>query len=88
MTKEITYSSYGFPSIKPTNLFTNAHGFVGRPLDGFGRGNRNPLDTFDKMTVCQKQKVPWALAQDVVSFCEKSRPDFSESSLAFIQKLY
>jgi len=84
MTKELTYASYDFPSIKPTNLFTNAHSFTPRPLFGFGRGNKNPLDTFDAMTVCQKQKIPKELAIDIVNYAEKTIPAFSKSTAPFI----
>lgn len=71
MTKELTYASYGFPTIKPTNLFTNAHDFVCRSLHPYGRGNKNPVDIFDNMTTCQRQKVPNSLALEVAMYCEQ-----------------
>lgn len=74
MTKELTYSSYGFPSTNPTNIFTNAHNWLPKPLNGYGRGNKSPLQMFDNLTVCQKQKVPGSLAEDIVTFCEKTIP--------------
>jgi hypothetical protein len=74
MTKELTYASYGLPITKPTNLFTNAHDFVCRPLHGFGRGNKSPEQIFDNMTVCQRQKVPGTLIDDIINYCDIKLP--------------
>ena len=41
MIKELTYSSYGFPTTKPINLFTNALDFKTKQLDSFGEGAKN-----------------------------------------------
>lgn len=70
MTKELTYSSYGFPSAKPTNIFTNAHDYIPKELGKFGRGNKSPERVFDNMTTCQRQKVPVILAKEIVKYCE------------------
>lgn len=70
MIKELTYASYGLPITKPTNLFTNAHDFVCRPLHPFGRGNKSPKQIFDNMTVCQRQKVPGTLIEEIATYCD------------------
>ncbi len=72
MTKELTYASYGFPTTKPTNLFTNAHSWAPRPLAAYGRGAKNPQDVFNAMTTCARQKVPRALAIDILKYCENA----------------
>ncbi len=77
MTKELTYSSYGFPTTKPTNLFTNAHGFRPLALMNYGRGAKNPLDVFNKMTTDQRQKVPRPLIQAIIDYAEKSSRHFT-----------
>lgn len=69
MTKELTYSSYGSPIIKPTNIFTNALNYIPKPLGKFGRGAKNKI-IFDNLTKTQRQKVPGTLAKEVVTFCE------------------
>lgn len=69
--RELTYSSYGFPTIKPTNIFTNALNYVPRTLDAYGRGAKNKA-IFDNLTKCQRQKVPGTLAKEIRLFCEKS----------------
>lgn len=70
MIKEITYSSYGFPTTKPTDIFTNAIDYMPKELDKFGRGAKvdYKLDNFSK---CQKQKVPGSLAKEIRRYCEE-----------------
>lgn len=69
MIKELTYSSYGSPIIKPTNIFTNALNYNPLPLGKFGRGAKNKI-IFDNLTKTQRQKVPGTLAQEIVNYCE------------------
>ncbi len=69
MAKELTYSSYGFPTTKPTNIFTNALNYQPKELDRFGRGAK-VRHRFDNMTKCQRQKVPGALAEEIRKYCE------------------
>lgn len=71
-TKYLTYSSYGFPTTKPTNIFTNALNFNTRTPDPFGRGAK-VQHSFDNLTKCQKQKVPGTLAKELVTFCEQNQ---------------
>ncbi len=65
--KVLTYSSYGFPTTKPTNIMTNARDFPVKELDRFGRGAKIKAK-LDNISVCQKQKIPEALAKDVVKY--------------------
>ena len=70
-TKSLTLSSYGFPTTKPTNIFTNAKNYIPLPMDKYGRGAKNKgLAHFNNMTKCQRQKTPMALAREIRLFCE------------------
>lgn len=73
MIKELTYSSYGFPTKKPTNIFTNARDYFPKDLDSYGRGAKNNFDLFDSMTVCQRQKIPVLLAQEICDYVMQSQ---------------
>jgi hypothetical protein len=66
--KTLTYSSYGFPATKPTNIFTNARDISFKQLDRFGRGAKRYFK-LDNISVCQKQKVPGALSKTIVRYC-------------------
>jgi hypothetical protein len=66
----INLQAYGFPTKKPTLLFTNALDFVPGTFS-----NNNLQDTFnsnkvifDNLTKCQKQKSPEALAKELVLY--------------------
>ena len=73
MTKELTYSSYGLPIKKPTNIFTNALNYHPKELDSFGRGAKNKgPGAFDNLTKCQRQKVPRTLAKEIIEYCENN----------------
>ena len=69
MVIELTYSSYGFPTTKPTNIFTNAYDYFPKELDRFGRGAKCD-NILDNMTKCQRQKVPGTFAQEIRRYCE------------------
>jgi len=69
--KTLTLSSYGFPTTKPTNIFTNALDWQPKELDRFGRGAKTS-GTFDNLTRCQRQATPRALADELVVFCERA----------------
>lgn len=76
--KECTLSSYGFPTIKPTVIITNFRDLELKPLDPFGRGNKNKVPgLFDKLTKVQRQKTPEKLIKHILSQIEK-HPDHSE----------
>ncbi len=72
MTKLFTWGSYGFPTTKPTNIFTNAFSFEPRELIPYGRGAKFNKHDMQDMTVCQKQKIPAFFAKDLVEWCEKN----------------
>ncbi|HEA46686.1 MAG TPA: DNA cytosine methyltransferase [Candidatus Pacearchaeota archaeon] len=68
--KTLTYSSYGFPATKPTNIFTNAKEISFRELDSFGRGAKLKFK-LNNISVCQKQKVPGLLAEHILNYSLK-----------------
>lgn len=70
MTKVLTLSSYGFPTTKPTNIFTNALDWKPKPLAPFGRGAKVP-GIFDNLTKSQRQKTPCALAEEILYYIEE-----------------
>lgn len=66
--KECTLSSYGFPTTKPTNIFTNFKDLILKDMDKFGRGHKNKeLHSFDNLTKSQRQTTPALLIDDVLS---------------------
>lgn len=68
--KECTLSSYGFPTTKPTDIFTNAYSWQPLPMDKFGRGAKC-MPVFNKMTKCQRQETPWNLCKSISMFCRE-----------------
>lgn len=77
MIKQTSWGSYGFPTPKPTNIFTNAHSFKLREMQPFGRGAKS-ISYFNKMTVVQRQTIPQAFALDLVNYCENNLPGTSQ----------
>ena len=71
MIKSITLSSYGFPTTKPTDIFTNALSWEPKHRGSFGRGAKCSAD-FDNMTKSQRQKTPQDLANALATFCGKN----------------
>lgn len=71
MIKYITLSSYGFPTTKPTDIFTNALDWESLPPNSFGRGakNINSTKSLRDMTVIQRQSTPILLAQSIAEYC-------------------
>jgi hypothetical protein len=69
MIKQTSWGSYGFPTPKPTNIFTNAHDFKLREMAPFGRGAK-ALQDFNNLTVCERQKVPRTFADELLIYCE------------------
>ena len=70
MIKECTYADYGFPTPKPTNIFTNAHDLILKNEAPFGRGAKNYAGNMNNMTVVAKQEIPKLLADEIVKHCE------------------
>jgi len=69
MIKQLTMSSYGFPSTKPTDIFTNALDIKFKHMDPYGRGANCKIDLRSK-TKCQRQKTPHLLAECIREYCE------------------
>lgn len=67
--KYLTLGSYGFPTTKPTDLFTNAHDFKVRGTFRYGRGAKT-LGNFDNLTTCQRQETPRELALDIARYID------------------
>lgn len=65
--KTLTYSSYGFPAPKPTNIFTTARGISFKEMDKFGRGAKSNFK-LDNISTGQKQKIPQALSDEIVNY--------------------
>ncbi len=72
--KTITLSSYGFPTIKPTDIFTNAHDYTPKTMAPFGRSAKNPLKKFSNLTLVARQKTPRGLAEEILKYCESKVP--------------
>lgn len=67
-TLKLFYRDYGFGTLKPTNIFTNA-------LDYFGKSSPDKSAekckvVFNNLTKCKKQAVPEELAKEIREFCE------------------
>lgn len=74
---QLTMSSYGFPTTKPTSIFTNANGLKFKELDSFGRGAKC-ISLFDNLTKCQRQKYPVQLVDFIADFiCNYNFPTFT-----------
>ena len=73
VTKELTLSSYGFITTKPTNIFTNAVDYSPKELHKFGRGAK-VRHRFDNLTKCQRQRIPQQLATEIRQYCENKLP--------------
>lgn len=61
-----TLGSFGFPTTKPTNLFTNMPFPIQIQNMPYGRGNKSP-GTFDNLTVHQRQTYPQEFCNFVYS---------------------
>lgn len=76
---QLTMSSYGFPTTKPTSIFTNATGLKFKQLDSFGRGAKC-LSKFDNLTTCQRQKYPVQFVDFIADFiCNYNFPTFEKT---------
>ena len=65
----LTMSSYGFPTTKPTNIFTNCPDLKFKELDAFGRGAKCN-QVFANLTKVQRQSYPINFCNDVVKLVE------------------
>lgn len=65
---EVTLSSYGFPTKKPTIIVSNYPGLKLKDLDSYGRGAKNEFENaFNNMTVVQRQSTPALLIKDILN---------------------
>jgi site-specific DNA-cytosine methylase len=65
---QITLSSYGFPSKKPTIIITNYPDLKLKALDSYGRGAKNKVPgSFDNMTTVQRQETPRLLIRSILT---------------------
>ncbi|MCK4648054.1 DNA cytosine methyltransferase [bacterium] len=67
-TLRLHYKDYGFGTLKPTTIFTNA-------LDYFGKSSPDKSSekckvVFNNLTKCKKQAIPEELAREIREFCE------------------
>jgi site-specific DNA-cytosine methylase len=62
----VTLSSYGFPTTKPTNLFSNLDLSELLPCAPYGRGAKCAAH-FDNLTKCQRQSTPFLLFEHIHS---------------------
>lgn len=69
LTYQLTLSSYGFPTTKPTNIFSNCCTLFFKELDSFGRGAKCTQD-FSNLTKCQRQSYPIEFCKEIVHLCE------------------
>jgi site-specific DNA-cytosine methylase len=77
MTKKVFYRDYGFGTLKPTNIFTNALNYVPgiflKNSSNKFNNNKNRPVIFDNLTKNQKQSIPVNLAKEIVNYCEYSQ---------------
>jgi len=75
LVKEITLGSYGFSTIKPTDIFTNAYDWQPRAQLPYGRGAKNPgLKLLTNLTTVQRQSTPAQLADELREYVERKYP--------------
>jgi hypothetical protein len=69
--KQCTLSSYGFPTTKPTDIFTNNAALKLLPMEAYGRGAKCLNGNFNNLTQAQRQATPYLLGK---SIAEQSIP--------------
>ena len=76
MIKRVNYRDYGFGTLKPTTIFTNALNYNPKSnsnksvLDSFVKDNKFVI--FDNLSKNQKQTLPNNFVKEIVNYCEKS----------------
>jgi hypothetical protein len=63
--KTVTLESYGFPTIKPTDIFTNCYDLPVRDQTAYGRGAKNKTMALFDMTKVKRQATPYELGKDI-----------------------
>ena len=75
MIKKAYYKNYGFGTLKPTNIFTNALDYWPKNIPGTipSKSNSNlPEKNFDNLTKNQRQTIPEDFAKEIVRYCESN----------------
>lgn len=67
--KECTLGSYGFPTTKPTDIFTNYQALKLRDKLPFGRGAKVTGTSFNNLTKAQRQGTPYQLGEEIAAQC-------------------
>lgn len=70
MIKNTSLGAYGFPTTKPTDIFTNALDLNLRRSLPFGRGAKC-AQVFSNMTVVKRQATPQDLANEILQYCNQ-----------------
>ena len=76
--KQCTLSSYGFPTTKPTDIFTNNAGLNLLPMDAYGRGAKCLNGNFNNLTQAQRQATPYLLGKTIAEQSIKLLQDANE----------
>lgn len=63
--KECTLGSYGFPTTKPTDIFTNYAALTLKEKLPYGRGAKCAGQSFNNLTKAQRQSTPFELGLDI-----------------------
>jgi hypothetical protein len=70
--KTCTLGSYGFPTTKPTDIFTNYATLKLKPMLPYGRGAKCLNQSFNNLTKAQRQATPFELAENIAKqLCDK-----------------
>lgn len=67
-TIKVNYRDYGFSTLKPTTIFTNALDYFGKSVQDTSKEKNVVL--FDNLTKCQRQSIPPELAREIREYCE------------------
>lgn len=73
-TVKVNYRDYGFATLKPTTIFTNALNYFGRNVQD--TSNKGETAIFNNLTKCQRQAVPKDLAKEIREYCERKIGSF------------
>lgn len=65
--KECTLGSYGFPTTKPTDIFTNYSALKLKEKLPYGRGAKCASISFNNLTKAQRQSTPYELGLDIAA---------------------
>lgn len=75
---KLNYRDYGFGTLKPTTIFTNALNYFGKSVRDTSKEKN--VAVFDNLTKCQKQAIPDELAKEIREYCEINRGRFIDKN--------